>query len=139
MCHKLFWKYLEQGRQKTMIYIAIKECRGCFLPESEKLLFRRNWQGLRESLLCFLAERCHNALCNADILGLVWAKGGFFQRVRFIFQIYKSSQWKYSKKPTWAWNLDFSPITVYYYWREIQISNSGYFFWNMFFLEIWRF
>ena len=69
-----------------MIYIAIKECRGCFLPESEKLLFRRNWQGLRESLLCFLAERCHNALCNADILGLVWAKGGFFREYDSFFK-----------------------------------------------------
>ena len=83
MWQKLFWKYLEQGQQKIMIYIAIKECRGCFLPESEKLLFRRNWQGLRESLLCFLAERCHNTLCNVDILGLVRAKGQLVLKANF--------------------------------------------------------
>ena len=33
-------------------------------------------------------------------------KGGFFQKVLFVFQISQSPKWKYSKLLSWAWNLN---------------------------------
>ena len=58
-------------------------------------------------------------------------KGGFFQKVRFIFQISKE---KYSKKLSWTWNLNFPPITVNNkFIFQAQDSNLEYFF-----LEIWK-
>ena len=52
------------------------------------------------------------------------SKGVFFQKVRFVFQISKSQK-QYSKKLSWAWSLNFPPITVKCYWREIYFSSSG--------------
>ena len=59
-----------------------------------------------------------------------WTQGGtpalkvsFFQKVRFVFLNLQISKKKYSKKLSWAWNLNFPPITVKCYWREI--SSSG--------------
>ena len=52
-------------------------------------------------------------------------KVAFFQKVRFGFldlQIFKK---KYSKKLSWTWNLNFPPIIVKCYWRDIKISSSG--------------
>ena len=34
-------------------------------------------------------------------------KGGFFQKVRFVFQISKSPKKNYSKSLSWTWNLKF--------------------------------
>ena len=60
---------------------------------------------------------------DLDIYGLVTfnilsTKGGFFQKVRFVFQISKSQKKKFSKKLSWAWNLNFPPITVHCNWQE---------------------
>ena len=35
-------------------------------------------------------------------------KGGFFQKVQYVFQTSKPPK-KYSKKPSWTWNLNFPP------------------------------
>ena len=47
-------------------------------------------------------------------------KGGFFSEsaIRF-FRSPNLKKKKYSKKLSWAWNLNFPPITLYCYWRGI--------------------
>ena len=61
-------------------------------------------------------------------------KGGFFQKLWFVFQISKN---KYLKELSWAWNLNFLPITVNNKFKfQAQDSNLEYFsFWNW---EIWK-
>ena len=50
-------------------------------------------------------------------------KVAFFQKVWFIFQISKSPEKKYSKKLSWAWNLNFPPITLYsLLWVEMKCT-----------------
>ena len=65
-----------------------------------------------------------------------YCKGGFFQKVRWIFFRSPNLKKKYSKKLSWAWNLNFPPITVYCNWRENLNFKLRIVFWNNFF---WRF
>ena len=62
-------------------------------------------------------------------------KGGFFQKVRFVFQISQSPK-KYSIKLSWTWNSKFPPITVLCYgWNfkfQVQGSFFGISFWGRF-------
>ena len=46
-------------------------------------------------------------------------KGGFFLESEIRFFKSRNLQKKYSKKLSWAWNLNFPPITIYCYWQEI--------------------
>ena len=78
-----------------------------------KNVFKDFW---RNSILVYRCSRLGTAECS-KIGGA--RKGGFFQKVRFVFQISKSQKKKYSKNLSWAWNLNFPPITVKYYWRKI--------------------
>ena len=57
----------------------------------------------------------------------VWlvGKGGFFSESAMCFLNIQISKRKYSEKLSWTWNLNFSPITVYWNWREIWISSPG--------------
>jgi hypothetical protein len=59
------------------------------------------------------------------------AKGGFFRKVRCVFQISKYQKTKYSKSLSWTWNLNFLPITVNNKLKfQAQDSNLEYFFWK---------
>ena len=54
-------------------------------------------------------------------------KGGFFQKVRCVFQISKKM---YSKKLSWTWNLKFKLRIVFwniFFWRFGDLKNTSHF------------
>ena len=63
-------------------------------------------------------------------------KVAFFRKCDEIFSDLQISKKKYSKKLSWAWNLNFPPITVYCNWRENLNFKLRIVFWSIFF---WRF
>ena len=76
--------------------------------------------------------RLELSLCKKMILSrlvMIFAKGGFFQKVRFVFQIFKID---YSKSLSWTWNLKFPPLTVNNLFKfQAQDSDLEYFFWDL--------
>ena len=70
------------------------------------------------------------------IYNLTLLKVAFFQKLQWIFFRSPNLKKKYSKKLSWAWNLNILPITVKCEWRDLDFKLKVV-FWNIFF-EIWR-
>ena len=77
------------------------------------------WSFFFQYLVKWFHKRHFHAIHFQQYFQSLITKGDFFQKVRFIFQISKSQKKKYSKKLSWAWNLNFPPITIKCYWWEI--------------------
>ena len=63
----------------------------------------------------------------------MYLKVAFYQKVRFLFQISRSTK-KKSKSLSWTWNLKFPPITVNNLFK-FQAQDSAL---DSLFLEIWK-
>ena len=114
----LFWKkplstLVFWGNQKRSFFASeMGICRSCVF--SGRLNFKISNNVLK--IIYGGAITNHHFFMRSLILV---CKGGFFQKVRWNFFRSPNLKKKYSKKLSWAWNLNFPPITLYSYCQEI--------------------
>ena len=103
----------------------------CFFALSQAELSLKPWR-IEDVTTDSIIEMLHHQSVRLHIVvKFLWIhKGGFFQKVWFVFQISKFQKERYSKFLSWASNSNFLPITV---------NNKFKFIWNIFLFEIGRF
>ena len=96
-----FYTTVKTGTIKLAIFFLF--CGGCTIISSSVGLV--NYTPINE-------DQINQAKVNSTVSYHVFLKVAFFQKVQWNFFRSPNLKKKCSKKPSWAWNLNFPPITV---------------------------